>query len=51
MAYSINYNDTSLEPTPITVADATVNTETSIKLSEKTTPIMVKYSMKIFYVY
>ena len=35
MAYSINYNDTSLEPTPITVADATVNTETSIKLVGK----------------
>ena len=35
MAYSINYNDTSLEPTPITVADATVNTETSLKLVGK----------------
>ena len=35
MAYSINYYDTSLEPTPITVADATVNTETSIKLVGK----------------
>ena len=35
MAYSINYYDTSLEPTPITVPDATVNTETSIKLVGK----------------
>jgi len=35
MAYSITYTDTSLEATPITIADATINTETSLKLVGK----------------